>query len=501
MQQILLSDYLLQRLDPGSGEPRNHRLYLLIREAIADARLVAGTRLPTSRELAADLGIARNTILYAYEQLRAEGYVEARVGSGTYVARTTPDESLLVGARAVKPAPRSAEATLSHRGRNIVENTRASAQQWGAFMPGVPDIEAFPFALWNRLTEKQWRQPKARNLTYGWGGGHPDLKRAIARHLNTARAVVCEPEQILVTDGIHQAIHLCVHLLTDVRNRAWVEDPGYWGIRKVVSALGVELVPVPVDREGLAPSPEDMRRPPRLIFVTPSHQYPLGHVMSLARRRMLIEYAQRHNAWIVEDDYDSEFRYSGRPLAALQGLEPHAPVLYAGTFSKTMFPGLRLGYLVLPAELVQPFQLALADLYREGRWMDQAVMAEFIEEGHYAAHIRRMRLLYGRKRALLRDAVARHIPQATLLSADSNAGLHLAIGLPPEVSDRDVAARAQAQGLVSLPLSRYYMRPEVEGEARQGLVLGYGGVPEGQIEPMLRRLAGLIPDGPVHLPG
>ncbi len=489
MQQTLISDYLLQRLDPASTEPRNHRLYLLLREAILAGRLSAGTRLPTSRELSRDLGIARNTILYAYEQLRAEGYIEARVGSGTFVAKTTPDESLSVKTRPVKVAVRSPEAQLSHRGRSIVANARASAQQWGAFMPGVPDIEAFPFAIWNRITEKHWRQPKARNLTYGWGGGHPDLKRALARHLQTARAVNCEPEQIIVTDGIHQAIHLCVHLLTDVRNRAWVEDPGYWGIRKVLAALGVEMVGVPVDREGLAPRPDDMKRPPRLIFVTPSHQYPLGHVMSLARRRMLLDYAQRHGAWIVEDDYDSEFRYGGRPLAALQGLEPNAPVLYAGTFSKTMFPGLRLGYLVLPLELVRPFQLALAELYREGRWMTQAVMAEFMDQGHYASHIRRMRLLYGRRRALLQGAVAQHIPQATLLSEDSNAGLHLAIGLSPDTDDREIARQAQEQGLMSLPLSRYYMGRD----ARQGLVLGYGGVPEGQIEPMLKRLASLVP--------
>lgn len=490
MKQILLSDYLLQRLETGSGEPRNHQLYLLIREAILGELLVAGTRLPTSRELASELGTARNTVLHAYEQLRAEGYVEARVGSGTYVARSPPDHQPQTGASGLPPLQQRPQATLSHRGRHIVENTRASAQQWGAFMPGVPDIEAFPFALWARLSARQWSQPKARNLTYGWGGGHPDLKRAIARHLGAARAVQCTPEQILVTDGIHQAIHLCVHLLTDVGNRAWVEDPGYWGIRKVLAALGVETVPVPVDREGLAPGPLDMRRPPRLIFVTPSHQYPLGHVMSLARRRMLIEYAERHGAWIVEDDYDSEFRYGGRPLASLQGLEPNAPVLYTGTFSKTMFPGLRLGYMVLPTDLVQPFQLALSDLYREGRWMDQAVMAEFIDQGYYAAHIRRMRLLYGRKRALLRDAVDRHIPQATLLSADSHAGLHLAIGLPEDAMDTEIAQRAQAHGLVSLPLSRYYMRREA---ARQGLVLGYGGVAEAQIEPMLRRLARLVP--------
>ncbi len=487
--RTLLSDFLLQQLDPASDEPRNHRLYRLLREAILSGRISAGARLPTSRELAVDLGLARNTILYAYDQLRAEGYVAARMGSGTFVSQTTPDESMLVKPRTVNAGGRVPETMLSHRGQHIVENARASAQQWGAFMPGVPDIEAFPFAFWNRITEKHWRQPKARNLTYGYGGGHPDLKRAIARHLQTARSVLCEPEQILITDGIHQAIHLCVHLLTDARNRAWVEDPGYWGIRKVLTALGVEMVPIAVDSEGLAPMPQDMKRPPRLIFVTPSHQYPLGHVMSIARRRMLLEYAQRHGAWIVEDDYDSEFRYGGRPLAAMQGLEANAPVLYTGTFSKTMFPGLRMGYLVLPHGMVKPFSVAMAELYREGRWMTQAVLAEFIDVGQYASHIRRMRLLYGRKRALLREAVARHLPEAQLVSADSNSGLHLTIGLPSNVNDQQIAQRAQQQGLVSLPLSQYYMRQTPQ----PGFVLGYGGVPESQIEPLFRRLAALVP--------
>lgn len=486
--QTILSDLLLQHLDAAGPVPRNRQLYSIMRAAILDARLPAGARLPASRDLARDLGISRNTVLYAYEQLRAEGYVLSRTGSGTYVADTMPEDSLLPHSAASRPDGGKARIRLSQRGLALTLNGRASRRQWGAFMPGVPDITAFPVKIWQKLTQQRWRAPRVDQLTYGYGGGEPELKRVLAQYLRTARSVVCEPEQVVITEGIHQAIHLCVQLLADGGDRAWIEDPGYWGIQKILRNCDVETVPIPVDAEGIHPGLRDMRRPPRLIFVTPSHQYPLGHVMSLARRRLLLQYARRHEAWIVEDDYDSEFRYAGRPLASLQGLEAEARVLYAGTFSKTLFPGLRIGYLVLPPALVEPFQTGMGELYREGRWVTQSVLADFIGEGYYAAHIRRMRLLYGHRRALLQDAVARHMGAASVVSADSHAGLHLTIGLPPGVDDVELSRRGLEQGLIALPLSRYYLQQP----PTHGLVLGYGCVRDDAIEPLLAKLAALI---------
>lgn len=486
--QILLSDLILQQLEPNAKTPRNRQLYNIIRAAILDGRLSGGIRLPASRDLARELAISRNTVLYAYEELRVEGYVNSRTGDGTFVADTIPDESVPPHTEQVATPRPAAEFTLSQRGRALIASARASRRQSGAFMPGVPDIEAFPLKQWTRLVERHWKQPAAENLTYGYGGGHPALKKALAQHLRSARSVECEPEQIIVTDGIHQAIHLCVQMLTDAQQRVWVEDPGYWGIYKILQAYGVKTVPIPVDEEGLNPLPSDWRKPPQLIFVTPSHQYPLGHVMSLTRRRQLLQHVRRHDAWIVEDDYDSEFRYAGRPIASLQGLESAARVLYIGTFSKTLFPGLRIGYLVVPASMAEPLQRGIAELYREGRRIEQAVLADFIDEGHYSAHIRRMRLIYGRRRALLQDAIRHHMGDARLISADSHAGLHLTVRLPPEVDDVSLSARARELGLIALPLSRYYLgQPPV-----QGLVLGYGGVSDEDIEPQLARLTALL---------
>jgi GntR family transcriptional regulator/MocR family aminotransferase len=486
--QTMLSDLLLQRLGQQTEGPRNRELCRIFKETILDGSLAAGTRLPPTRELAKDLNISRNTVLYAYEQLLAEGYVVTRTGSGTYVADTTPDRALLGISCSDIHQPCDTEIYLSYRGSNLIANARASRQQWGAFMSGVPDVTLFPHKIWSQLTLKHWRSPGIDNMTYGHQGGHPRLKEALAKHLRMSRSLICTPEQILITDGIHQAINLCVHMLTDPQSRAWVEDPGYWGIRNILSALGVNIVGIPVDEEGMNPSQDVMKQPPRLIFMTPSHQYPLGYVMSLSRRRTLLEYANKHKAWIVEDDYDSEFRYGGRPLAALQGLEPNSRVLYTGTFSKTLFPGLRLGYLVVPPQMVDAFQRGLSELYREGRWMTQAILADFIEEGHYSSHIRRMRQLYGMRRNLLRAAVMRHIGESALLSADSNAGLHLAIGLPKGLQDHVIAKQAQQQGITALPLSRYY----VQQAPVHGFVLGYGCVPDDRIDPAFSALAKII---------
>ncbi|VWC33419.1 DNA-binding protein [Burkholderia ubonensis] len=363
-----------------------------------------------------------------------------------------------------------------------------SKRQGGAFMPGVPDVSRFPARVWTRLHNKYWRRLRPDLLTYAPGGGLALLREALADYLRTSRSVRCAPEQIVITTGIHQSIDLAVRLLTDPGDVIWTEDPCYWGVRSVLNVSGLTTRPIPVDDEGIAPSAADLAEPPKLMLVTPSHQYPLGMVMSLARRRMLLEYARQHRCWIIEDDYDSEFRYGSRPLASLQGLDTAGQVIYVGSFGKTLFPGLRVGYLVAPEPLADSFATASAELYREGQLLQQAVLAEFIAEGHFVSHIRKMRTLYGQRREMLLDAVARRYGDA-LPAAGSDAGLHLVTRLPDGVDDRAVAQAALARNIVVRPLSGYYADP---ARAASGLLLGYACVPEEEIAPAFATLAEAI---------
>lgn len=498
----MVGDLLQLRLADATGGPMNKRLYHGIRQAILDGAIAADSRLPASRDLAAELGIARNTVVYVYGQLLAEGYTRSRQGNGTFVNASLPDAYLSSGRqsrRAPTPQPRPA---LSARGAVIVDGVSASPYQWGAFMPGVPDLSEFPYKKFGRIVAALWRDPAPDLLTYAYGGGLPTLRAALAQHLALTRSIDCDPDQILITEGSHQAIDLVTRILGEAGETAWVEDPGYWGARSVLQANGLRTAHLPVDEEGMRLPPDADTPPgatsPRFIFVTPSHQYPLGPVMSLARRRQLLAVAHRHGSWIIEDDYDSEFRFSGRPIASLLGLEPQAPVIYLGTFSKTLYPGLRVGYLVLPKALATAFQAAHAELYREGHLMTHAALATFIAEGHYAAHIRRMRMLYARRRAMLVNLIERRLGPGWLHRDASLAGLHLVLTLPPRLDDLRVVEVARRKGVLTRALSRYYVNPEAR---RPGLLLGYACVPEHDIarkfEVLLESLAEVARRTPV----
>ncbi|CPK36977.1 transcriptional regulator [Bordetella pertussis] len=398
------------------------------------------------------------------------------------------------------PAPPEVEAAaqhfaLSRRGTKLVREASASDRQWGAFVAGVPDVSLFPRAVWQRLQSRRWRQAPPELLTYAYGAGYMPLRRALAEHLRLSRSVKCDADQIVVTSGIHQAVSVLARLLGDNGNTAWMENPGYWGARSTLMACGITPVAVAVDDEGMAPSAQQLQDPPRFIFVTPSHQYPLGMVMSLARRRMLLDYAHKRGAWIVEDDYDSEFRFDGRPIASLQGLDQHDRVLYLGTFSKTLFPGIRLAYMVLPKPLAGHVATGLSELYREGRLMDQAVLADFIEGGHYATHIRRVKQRYAARQALLREAVTRAFGADWPISTHE-AGLHLVMRLPDGTDDLGISIAARTLGLHARPLSRYYAS---EQDARPGLLLGYACVPEEEIEPAFERLVQVITPALEHV--
>ncbi|CAG9227717.1 DNA-binding protein [Paraburkholderia tropica] len=589
MRASVLSDWLAQRIERGSGQPVYRQLHRLLQQAILSRELPAGARVPSSRLLAAELGIARNTVTQVYEQLVLEGYVTSATGRGTFVADTSPDEivgaaeigsvdgrksgvaggagssgvgiatnspgvrgamglagvgagagvgattgaaagspasanarhsaggtlaaavasaahpGLAASASTATPSPslslppdalaaaaqihRPAARALSTRGARLIAGAGVSKRQGGAFMPGVPDVSRFPARVWTRLHNKYWRSLRPDLLTYAPGGGLALLRHVLADYLRTSRSVRCSPEQIIITTGIHQSVDLAVRLLSDPGDTIWTEDPCYWGVRSVLHVSGLKARPVAVDSEGINPSAADFAAPPpKLILVTPSHQYPLGMVMSLARRRMLLEYARQHQCWIIEDDYDSEFRYGSRPLASLQGLDTAGQVIYVGSFGKTLFPGLRVGYLVAPEPLAESFATASAELYREGQLLQQAVLAEFIAEGHFTSHIRKMRALYGQRRQALLDAATRRYGDA-LPALGGDAGLHVVMQLPEGSDDRAVAEAALARNIVVRPLSGYYSERE---RAASGLLIGYACVPDEEIAPAFDTLAEAI---------
>lgn len=487
----LVSDLLQLRLDEQHEGKLHKKLYNAIRLSILDGSLPTQSRLPPSRDLAAQLNLSRNTVLTVYEQLLAEGYVVSRTGSGTFVAGTVPDSLLSAPMTAGEKLSASLPSQLSARGQHLLSHSNASARQWGAFLPGVPDINAFPHALLRKIQSRVSRKPQAIQLSYSNAGGSIALQQALVEYLRVTRSVRCSAEQILITEGIHQAIDLVSRMLCNPGDLAWIEEPAYWGIRNVLAVNGVNLQAIEVDRSGMNP-PEPGDAPPKLIFVTPSHQYPLGCVMSLERRQRLLALARQTGSWIIEDDYDSEFRFSGQPIPALQGLVDDAPVIYTGTFSKTLYPGLRLGYLVLPRPLMQALKTAHAELYRGGRLLDQEALAQFIREGHYTAHIRRMRLLYARRRARLAQLITDYLGKEALSEFNDNAGLHLVLSLPATCDDVALAQAANARGILVRPLSRYY-----SGDTpARGLLMGFAAMEEEEMEPVFAGLAELIREAP-----
>lgn len=493
MRIASLPDFLLQRIERHRDMPVNRQLYQVIREAVLAGLLPVGVQLPSSRELAKELKMSRNTVTYAYEQLIAEGYLETRRGSGSFVADTVPEQISELSLSDDTNQTSQPLMGLSGRGQQLLAKAGAGTIQWGAFVPGVPDVSLFPNKIWSRLQNSVWRRSRPDLLTYGSAGGYLPLREAIADYLRVARSVNCQADQVVLTTGIHQSLDLVVRLLGEDGDRAWLEDPSYWGIRSVLQSQGIKTIPIPVDAEGMCPRPRDLRQAPRFIVLTPSHQYPLGAVMSLSRRRMLLEFAAARQAWIIEDDYDSEFRYGSRPLASLQGMDVHQRVLYMGTFTKTMFPGLRIGYLVVPDSLAPAFAAAHSELYRGGQLFTQAILSEFMHQGHFASHIRKMRVVYASRLKILQQAIHTHFGDQ-LRSFGGEAGLHLALMLPAGCNDKQISAACLQQGIVARPLSQYYVGSHAD---RPGLLLGYACVPDDKIEPAFAIVAAVIK---AHLP-
>ena len=484
----MLSEFLLaemNRLGARDALPLHRQLYEALRRAMLDGKLGAGERLPSSRDLAQDLGLSRNTVVAAINQLSVEGYLASRVGSGTYVNEHVPRSGLARSARgSAAPAPAQQPPRLSTRGHALAHDFSAQALEVQPFTPGIADFSAFPLTLWQRLQNKHWRMTYPDMLDYATSGGYAPLRRAIADYLRVFRSVQLDADQVIVTSGTQQSLELCARLLADHGDTVWVEDPAYWGAMKAFLATGLRVHPVATDEEGIRCDGDSVRGgeapAPRLIYVTPSHQYPTGAVMSLARRHQLLAAARAHGAWVLEDDYDSEYRYSGPPLSSLEGLDPDGRVLYMGTFSKVLYPGLKLGYLVVPKGLVEPMRQAHYDLNRPGQMPTQAALAEFIEMGHFASALRRARQTYAERRQALLDALAPVLglgPQAAHITG-AEQGLHLCLRLPHTVDDRALAQSLARQGLTVRPLSAYCL----QRRDLCGLVIGYGYAPLADIK-------------------
>lgn len=477
---------------PGPRAPgvsRQGWLYAEVRAAIHAGRLAAGARLPPSRDFARQLGVSRGTVLEALAQLAAEGYLEGHVGRGTFVcARLAAGRSRQ--ARAPEPVV-PFDGGLSRRGACLADSPfplEARAQPPRPFRANQPDLETFPFALWNRIAARRSRLARRDMLADGDAGGYPPLRQAIADHLRRALRIDCAAEQVVLAGSVQQVLDLSARLLLDPGDEVWVEDPGYLGVQRVWRAAGARVVGVPVDNLGLDVA-AGVRLAPRarLAYVTPGRQSPLGVVLALERRLALLQWAERAGACIVEDDYDSEVRYAGQPIAALKSLDRRGHVIYAGSFSKLLFPSLRLAYAVLPPWLVEPFAAATSLTQRHPSWLPQAVLHEFIAEGHYGRHIRRMRLAYAERAAALQQAVTRWAADVLALPAICN-GLDAAAFLAPGVDDRRMARLALAEGIETRPLSAQ----RIAAPCPSALVLGFAAFTPRDIDAGIARLGSVL---------
>lgn len=479
-------------LQRESEVPLHRQIDAALRRGILEGRFAGGARIPSSRALAEQLGVSRLTVMDAFEQLIAEGYLESRIGSGTRVARVRPVEAF-DGQRSRGRAHRSApqpDIALSKRGTTIARFEPRRLAQRGAPRPfrlGAPALDAFPYAEWVRVAAASRRRMRPEMLGYNDPAGYMPLRRAIAEYLGPARAVQCRAENVIIVSGAQQAFGLALRLLTDPGDPVWMEDPGFPAIRGAALASGACVTPVAVDAEGLRVADDARTRTPRLIFVTPSHQFPLGVSMSLSRRLALLDYARRVGTVVVEDDYGCEYSYTGRPLSALQGLDAYGCVIYVGSFGKVLFPALRLGYMVVPTWLVDAFTAAKGLLDCHAPLLEQATVADFIRDGHFVRHIARMRRLYRERQTALVESI-RRFGQGVLDARPAATGMHLVASLPPSVDDRAVARAAAEKGIEVAAVSAY-RRADA---GAPGLVLGFASTPSAQIEQGIQQLVGVV---------
>jgi len=465
--------------------PAYRWLYASLRSEILSGRLRPGARLPSTRDLASQYGLARGTIVNAFEQLESEGYVEGSVGSGTYVSKILPEKLLQLSSdhAAKAAAPGQRQPVVSDYGRRAKLFGGYDNRPTRAFRANLPALDLFPTTLWTKIMLRCLRRMSTRHLMGCGPLGHMPLRQAVAEYLSTSRGVRCVPEQVAIVSGVQEALDLTARLLLNPGDRVCVENPGYPGAVLVFKAFRARICAAGVDDQGI-----EVRRLPsqgvRLIYVTPGHQFPLGTTMTLARRLQLLEWAQKSGAVILEDDYDSEYRYSGRPIPALQGLDGSGLVLYAGSFSKVLFPALRLGYVVVPSGLLHHFEAIQSLTFRHAPMLEQLVLSDFITEGHFGRHLRRMRAVYAERLSVMLDEARQRL--AGLLEISSvEAGLQTTGWLCGGMDAESATAAAAKRNVDVTPVDRYS-----QGRvAPTGLQLGFAAVDAREIRRGVRELA------------
>jgi len=478
--------------DRASDAPFYRQIYEGYRAAILSGQIRPGQRLPSTRALAAELNISRLPVINGFEQLLHEGYIEGKIGAGTYVNESIPDELTrpILSRASVKQQPRAMNQWRQEDAVSPGSNMPCNPDGLGAFRVSLPALDHFPHKIWSRLVSRQAKRLTVEFMAYGDPAGYPPLREAIAQYLRTARAVNCEAGQILITSGSQMALQICARVLLRPRDAVCIEEPGYPGARDALKSTGASLAPIAVDDEGIdIHTMAKLGRKVRAVYVTPSHQYPLGSSMTASRRLELLDWAQRRQAWIIEDDYDSEYRYASRSIAALQGMDTDSRVIYIGTFSKVLFPALRVGYIVVPHALLSQFVRLREALDIFSPTLYQLVLTDFLQEGHFARHLRRMRSLYLSRRNALIESLQAHLGKA-LRPYNTDAGLHLSAFLPSGADDLEIVRRAAQRGISAGALSDCYAgrRP------KSGLILGFGGADETRIDSAVRTLSKVIRD-------
>lgn len=473
-------------IDRSSRTPVYKQLYSEFRDAILAGRFLPGQQIPPTRELAKVLKISRTTVLLAFDHLLLEGYIKGKPGAGTFISDEIPESLLLANFkdRTAQEPERLKRQRTNVRGSKLVEylnRERLDYNKFQPFKPGVPDLNRFPCDIWSKLLAKGTSTIPKKDLGYSSSGGFKPLRKAIADYLRMARGVKCHHKQVIIINGAQQGVDIICRVLLEKGDSVGFEDPGYPDARNILSAAGMNIIPMPMDDEGM--NFKNCRQEPALLYITPSHQYPLGVTMSLNRRLELLEYATSIGAWILEDDYDSEYRYNGFPLSALQGIDNSHSVIYMGTFSKVMFPGIRLGYVIVPEDLIEIFIAAKLLIDRNSPILEQAAMEKFIAEGHYGRHVRKMRVLYEQRKKVFYELVETYLSQYLFLHP-TEAGLHTIAWLKQAEDDTIFSKMMFENHIIAPALSGY----SITKKLKPALVLGYAAYSQQQIEATVKKM-------------
>ena len=474
--------------DPAHGALSLHaRIQRAIRQLILDGALDVGRPLPASRALAQSLGVSRDTVEAAYSQLHAEGFIDRRVGSGSFVserAQVPPRRGTSQRVKLHRESPR-----LSQRGAAIFQNGGVrEALIPRPFAPGVPETRSFPLQTWERLQRQVLKEHGTLALTHSHPQGVEALRRAIADYVNLERGARATPDRILVLTSSQQALSLCATVLLDAGDRVFIEDPAYHGARRAFDAAGLESVPVPLDAQGIRiESLQNAAQPAKAIFLTPSHQFPTGATLALDRRLAIIEWAHRNQAWIIEDDYDSEFHYAGKPTACVQGLDAHDRTIYIGTFTKSMFPGLRIGYMVLPSQLVAPMTVARTLQDGHSASIPQLTLARFMEGGHFGSHVRTMRGVYAERRDALELLVRKHLADFVEPRVP-NGGMQMPCVFVRDIPEREAIDTARRAGIDLLGLTPLH----ASSKHKAGFLMGFAAYAPKELEIAVKKLANVL---------